>query len=112
MPSYSSSSTVPVRPAQPSLGSDSTRSRRINPVFPHPGAFLRPAGLPVDLLQNPSVQPVDVPDKVADKFRGGIIVDLVWRAHLFDVAVVEHRDAVGQVHRLLLVVGHVEGRDI
>ena len=39
----------------------------------------------------------------------GIVVDLARRADLLDLAVVHHRDPVGDLHRLLLIVGHEHG---
>ena len=50
-------------------------------------------------------------DEVGDEARGGPAVDLGRRAELLQAPLVEDGDAVGQRHRLLLVVGDVdEGR--
>ena len=47
---------------------------------------------------------VDVADEVADKLGLGVVVDLVRRADLLDIALVEHGDAIGQGQRFLLIV--------
>ena len=48
------------------------------------------------------------PMKLATNLRGRLVVELVRRADLLDAAVVHHHDAVGQRHRLDLVVGDVD----
>ena len=50
-------------------------------------------------------QQIDVADEVGDVARVGLLVDFGRRADLDDLAVVHHRDAVGQRHRLFLIVG-------
>ena len=54
---------------------------------------------------------VDVADEVADKLGLGVVVDLVRRANLLDIALVEHGDAIGQGQCLFLVMGDVDGCD-
>ena len=49
-------------------------------------------------------------DEPGDEHRGGPLVDLERRTHLFEAALVHHRDARAQRHRLLLVVRHVHHR--
>jgi len=43
---------------------------------------------------------------------GRPVVQLVWRAHLLDAARAQHHDAVGEGHRLDLVVGDVDHRGL
>src|SRR6185437_4964938 len=40
----------------------------------------------------------------------GIVVDVARRAELMNAAVIEHRDAIAETHRLDLVVRHVDSR--
>ena len=47
-------------------------------------------------------------DELGDEQVAGSLVELHRRADLLDVAVLEHDDAVGQRHRLDLVVGDVD----
>ena len=49
-------------------------------------------------------------DEAGDESRRRLVIELVRRADLLDAAMVHHHDAVGQRHRLDLVVGHVDGR--
>ena len=56
-------------------------------------------------------QTVDVADEVADELGLGVIVDLIGRTDLLDVALVEYGDAVGQGQGFLLIVGDVDGGD-
>ena len=55
------------------------------------------------------LQPVDVADEVADELGLGVIVNFIGCADLFNVALVEHGDAVGQGQGFLLIVGDVDG---
>ena len=48
---------------------------------------------------------VDLADEVGDVAGVRVLVDLGRRRHLDELAVIHHRDAVGNRHRLLLVVG-------
>jgi hypothetical protein len=41
-----------------------------------------------------------------------LLVELLRRAHLLDLPVVQHDDLLGDLHRLLLVVRHEHGRDV
>ena len=50
-----------------------------------------------------------VADEAADEIGGGVAVDLDRRGRLHDAALVHHRDAVGEAHRLDLIVGDVDG---
>ena len=54
------------------------------------------------------VQHVVATHKTCDEFGGGLVVDLVGAAHLFDVALVHHHHGVGQCHRFFLRVGDVD----
>lgn len=56
------------------------------------------------------LQEVATADEAGDLGGGGGLVDLGRCAHLLEVAVHEHGDAVGQGHHLGLVVGDVHGR--
>ncbi|GMO42829.1 MAG: hypothetical protein Pg6C_04430 [Treponemataceae bacterium] len=67
------------------------------------------AGLDRRLLQQGRGQAVDVADKIADEFRGGVVVDFIGSPHLLDFPLVEDGDPVGKGQCLLLVVGDVEG---
>ena len=49
-------------------------------------------------------------DEAGDEQVIGVVVDLVRRAELLDLALVHDRDAVGQRHRLDLVMRHIDGR--
>ena len=49
------------------------------------------------------------PRKPITKSFAGLVVDLARRADLLDPALVHHRDPVGDLHRLLLVVGDEHG---
>ena len=49
-------------------------------------------------------------DEPRDKAVRRVLVQLHRRADLFDPAVVEHHDPVGQRHRLDLVMGHIDHR--
>ena len=52
---------------------------------------------------------LDLADEGEDEGRGRRVVDLVGRADLLDPPLVHHHDAVGELHRLLLVVGDEDG---
>ena len=73
-------------------------------VARHPAAGCQPASFAAQR------QPVDLADELAHERRGRLLVDRRGRADLFDPAVVHHRDAIGQLQRLFLVVGD-EHRD-
>ena len=62
-------------------------------------------------LGNAAGQRVDIADEVGHELGGGVIVHLVGRADLLDIALVEHGDSVGEGQRLLLIVGDVDGGD-
>ena len=51
-------------------------------------------------------------DEAGDEQVGRIVVDLLRRADLADLAVLHHHDAIAQRHRLDLVVGHVHDRGL
>src|ERR671931_145360 len=51
------------------------------------------------------------PEELHDEAVGRVVVELARRADLLDTALVEHGDAVGDPHRLLLVVRDQHGRD-
>ena len=56
-------------------------------------------------VQHLSVQHIRRADEAGDERGGGFVVDLVRAADLFDLAFVHDDDLVGELHRLLLVVG-------
>ena len=57
-------------------------------------------------------EPVDRADEAHDEGVGGLLVDLARRADLLDFAVVHDDDAVGDLHRLLLVVRDEDRRHV
>lgn len=48
--------------------------------------------------------------KVVDEGRGGAVIEGLGRIHLFDLALTQDGDAVGQFQRLFLIVGDEDGR--
>ena len=60
---------------------------------------------PVRRCRHAAFEQVDVADEVGDVARIRLLVDLGGRGDLDDLAVVHDRDAVGDRHRLFLVVG-------
>ena len=54
---------------------------------------------------------VGVADKVRDKGIFRLVVNLLRRAHLLDIALVHDDDGVGHGESLFLVVGHVDKGD-
>ena len=72
---------------------------------------LEPAVVAGDDLGHLALEEVRVADEGRDEARARGLVDLGRRAHLLDAAVLHHRDAVREAHRLALVVGHVQERD-
>jgi hypothetical protein len=60
---------------------------------------------------HPARQQVVGPHEVRDEAGARPLVQLLRHADLEHVPVLHHRDAVGERQRLLLVVGHVHGRD-
>ena len=55
---------------------------------------------------------VGITDEAHDELRRGVVVELARRPDLLDAAVVHDGDLVGDLHRLLLVVGDEHGRDV
>jgi hypothetical protein len=53
-----------------------------------------------------AVEPVDVAEELVNERTRRMVVDLLRRAGLLDPPFVHHDDPVGQLERLLLVVGH------
>ena len=51
-------------------------------------------------------EPGDLAEEAHHEVVGGLVVELVGGADLLDPALVDHHDLVGDLHRLLLVVGH------
>ena len=49
------------------------------------------------------------PEETHHERTGRVVVDLAGRANLLDPGVVHHRDGVGDLHRLLLIVRHQDG---
>ena len=58
-----------------------------------------------------AVQDVGRAHEARHERRGRVVVDLVGRADLLDLALVHHDDLVRELQRLLLVVGDEEARD-
>ena len=56
------------------------------------------------------VDPAHGPDEAHHELGRRGVVDLTRGAHLLDLAAVHHGDRVGDLHRLLLVVGDEDGR--
>ena len=52
------------------------------------------------------------PTKPITNSLAGLVVDLARGADLLDLAAVHHRDPVGDLHRLLLIVGDEHGGDV
>ncbi|CAH0305944.1 hypothetical protein SRABI106_03900 [Rahnella aquatilis] len=50
-------------------------------------------------------------DKLRHKLIGRLVVQLQRRAHLLDVALIEHHNTVGKRHRLDLIVGDINNGD-
>ena len=55
---------------------------------------------------------VDGADEAHHELVRRVLVELAGAADLLDPAVVHHRDLVGDLHRLLLVVRDEDGRDV
>src|SRR5215203_472575 len=55
---------------------------------------------------------VDLADEAHHELGGGMLIQLGRGADLLDAAMVHHHDAGGDLHRLLLVVGHQHRRDV
>src|SRR5919198_1062536 len=60
----------------------------------------------------PVGQVADRPEELHDEAVGRVVIELARRADLLDTALVEHGDAVGDPHRLLLVVRDQHGGDV
>jgi hypothetical protein len=54
---------------------------------------------------------IGAPDERRDAAVDGMFVELEGHAHLFQVAAIEHRDAIAEVERFFLLVRHEHGRD-
>ena len=52
------------------------------------------------------------PTKLITNSVCGLLVEVARAAHLLDLAAVDHRDLVCDLHRLLLVVRDEDGRDV
>ena len=59
-----------------------------------------------------AVEQVHIAEEVIDKRRGRRVIDLVGRADLLHAPVVHDHDAIGQLQRLLLVVGDKQAGDV
>ena len=57
-------------------------------------------------------EPVDGAQEAVGESGGRLLVDLLRRAHLLDLALVHHHDAVGHLQRLFLVVGDEDRGDV
>ena len=72
-------------------------------------------GGPRDLEVVRSCEPLDLrrrPDERHHELVRGPLVEVARRADLLDPPGVHHDDLVGDVHRLLLVMGDEDGRDV
>src|SRR5262249_37401784 len=75
-----------------------------------PGADLEGAVVEEELSRfDGDRQRVGLADEACHERRRRAVVDLVGRADLLDLAAVQHDDAVGELDRLLLVVGDEDG---
>ncbi|MFM8534422.1 MAG: hypothetical protein ACKOEC_12700, partial [Acidimicrobiia bacterium] len=61
--------------------------------------------------QHLAVDQIGPADKAGDEFGGRPVIEVVRRALLHDLPLVHHGDAVGDRHRLFLVVGDIDRRD-
>ena len=57
-------------------------------------------------------EPVDLADEAHHELVGGVLVEVVGAARLLDPALVHHHQLLGDVHRLLLVVGDEDRRHV
>ena len=57
-------------------------------------------------------QDIHGPNEAGDEFIGGLLIDFARSADLFEDAAREDDDAIGDLQRLLLVVGDEEGGDV
>ena len=57
-------------------------------------------------------EPVDLADEAHHELVGGLLVEVVGGARLLDPAFVHHDQLLGDVHRLLLVVGDEDRRHV
>ena len=57
-------------------------------------------------------EPVDLADEAHHELVGGMLVEVVGGAGLLDPALVHHHQLLGDVHRLLLVVGDEDRRHV
>ena len=60
----------------------------------------------------PVAEPVDRPDEAHDELVGRVLVEVARLADLLDPALVHEHDAVGDLHRLLLVVRDEDRRHV
>ena len=63
-------------------------------------------------LDGPARKHVDRAEELGDERGGRVVVERLRRAHLLDLPLVEHHDLVGDLERLLLVVGHEQAGDV
>ena len=126
------SAMVPVRVMSlPSRGTvDSTSGRRVSvtvepgvdALLDQPGSGIgrqsgNGRGLAVDGdrfgcgFEHRRFDVVELADKARDEAGGGLVIDFVRCAELFDVAGVHHDDAVRYGQRLFLVMGDEDGGD-
>ena len=61
---------------------------------------------------DPPVERVHLAQEIHHEFGLGIMEHVVGRTDLFDAALVHHQHPVGQLHRLVLVVGHEDARQM
>ena len=60
------------------------------------------------IIERAALDDVARADETGDEFRAWPLVDVLWRARLFDLARVHHGDNVGGGHRFRLVVGDID----
>ena len=75
---------------------------RVNPTATHIG----------DTIVNTAFEQIYIAEKLVNERRGGMIVDLIGGADLFNLAVVDHHHAVGDFERLFLIVRHEHAGEI
>ena len=82
-------------------------------VRPHErDGFALGVPLPPGMAGLPAVEQIVIAEEAEDERVGRMLVDLLGRIILLDVARVHHRNAVGDFERLFLIVGDENCRDL
>src|SRR5262245_28439200 len=76
------------------------------------GPVCRELDLEVVWTDERVIEPVDRADEPHHEFARRVLVEIAWFSGLLDPAFVHEHDAVGDVHRLLLVVRDQDGGDV